>query len=142
MEIGYRSDNCIGGSEMRAAHVMAFETYELGNSDILLTLANGVLKDSDIALELMKRAESTNEVANNESFVDWVAFYNVVLLEIKRVTGVSVSFVLWLTDRKEDALSYGTNIQQYYKGEVLLSDLGREGKLWGYQFQPLPLDFS
>lgn len=58
MEIGYRSDNCIGGSEMNAAQVMAFETYEFGNSDILLTLANGVLKDSVIAPILLQAVDS------------------------------------------------------------------------------------
>lgn len=50
--VGYRSDNIFGDGYRDAVDVMAHEIFELQNADILDALADGVLKDMDIAENL------------------------------------------------------------------------------------------
>ena len=65
-----------------------------------------------------------------------------ILFPIYKRTGLTVNYVLWLCDSKEDVEnSYqmdagDQDIDTYPVGEVLLSDLGKEGKLYGYEFLP------
>lgn len=50
--VGYRSDDLFGDGYRDAVDVMAHEIFELQNADILDTLADGVLKDMNIAENL------------------------------------------------------------------------------------------
>lgn len=138
--IGYRSENRLN-RETRATYVMAFETFELRNQGILITLANSVLRKSFLKPRL-KACAALYCNGNNEfykEFSDGILFFEEILYEVSKVTGNVVNYALWLTDSEEEALLYGTRIKKYKKGEVLLSDLGKEGKLWGYYNFPKPL---
>lgn len=85
--VGYRSDDLFGDGYRDAVDVMAHEIFELQNADILDTLADGVLKDMDIAENLKH-------------------------------------------------LSYDILTSIQLRTALFLSDIGRGGKLFGYEKLP------
>ncbi len=149
--VRYRTEAFSGTGERVAAEVMAFETFQLGNTDILETLAESVLKDRG---EITGRCWSLVKELNNNGFVDdmneddQAAFMQSVLEEIKQVTGVDVRYALWLADK--DVVTnrkwYGRDMFDdddfdcYEVGPVVLSELGFDGTLYGYEEMPVRLE--
>ena len=81
---------------------------------------------------------------NNEK--DRVEFFEEVLDDIRKATGVDVRFCLWLCDSPQECLDYH-NIDQarhlkefefdmYDTSDFVLADLGKKGKLYGYEKLP------
>lgn len=95
--VRYRTEAFSGTGERDAAEVMVFETFTLGNVDILQTLAEGLLKDRG---ELTNRCWDFIDELNNNGFVDdmgtydQIEFMKEVLAEIEKVTGVDVKYAL------------------------------------------------
>lgn len=148
--IRYRTESFSGGNYRDAAEVMAFETLELGNADILDYLLSTCLKDRPIAHELKALSdelggEEGEEFIDDMSFEDMRNFYRRVLDDIRLVTGISVNYVLWLTDKESVQSVYGqymadaNDYDSYLIGPVILSDLGSEGALYGYTELPQPV---
>lgn len=149
--VRYRTEAFSGLGERNAAEVMAFETFSLGNVDILQTLAEGTLKGRG---EITNRCWDFIDELNNNGFVDdmsitdQVAFMNEVLAEVAKVTGVEVQYALWLADRETvtDRKWYGRymahdeDFESYQIGPVVLSDLGFDGTLYGYEEMPVSLE--
>ena len=54
-----------------------------------------------------------------------------------------MKYVLWLCVDKDDVMEYYNatldDIDTYPVGDVVLSDLGHEGILWGYTSRPEPI---
>lgn len=100
-EIKYRTEAFSGQQYRDVAEVMAFETFEMGNVDILETLSNGILKDSeDISRQCVEFIDELdrNGFIDDFSAEDGVEFYRKVLSEIRRVTGHDIKYALWLAD--------------------------------------------
>lgn len=153
--VGYRSDNIFGDGYRDAVDVMAHEIFNLWNSDILDTLADGVLKDMDIAehLKLLsfdisspKAAyftdileEEDKSVAENKA----KTFVREILDMVKEKTGKDIKYVLWLSDSVDDVITEYelndsiTEFDEYSTADsVVLSDIGKGGKLFGYEKMP------
>lgn len=149
--IRYRTEAFGGSGERDAATVMAFETFELGNTDILETLSNGVLKDSkalrDRCLSFINELDD-NGFVDDFSFDDGVSFYKEVLVEVEKQTGYKIKYALWLADKEvvTNRKWYGrdmvddTDFESYVVGPVVLSDLGHDGTLYGYIHEPVSLE--
>lgn len=143
-KIRYRTEESPYSSPRKAAEVMAYETFEMGNDDILFTLANSLLKLSKLRTECRAFLDELEREGfiDDFSFDDGVAFYQSVLAEIKNVTGVEVEYALWLADKQVVKEFYGgseLDTYAYEIGPVILSELGRDGTLYGYATYPLPI---
>ena len=153
--VGYRSDSIFGDGYRDAVDVMAHEIFELRNTDILDTLADGVLKDMDIAENLKHLSydisspkavyfadileEEDESIAEEKSR----AFIRSILDAVKEKTGKNIKYVLWLSDSVDDVIAeYELNepITEFHEystaDSVVLSDIGKGGKLFGYEKLP------
>lgn len=153
--VGYRSDGIFGDGYRDAVDVMAHEIFELWNADILDTLADGVLKDTDIAEDLKHLSydigspkavyfadileEENRDIAEEKG----KAFARKILDTMKEKTGKDIKYVLWLSDSVDDVISEYelnepiTEFDEYSTANgVVLSDIGRGGKLFGYEELP------
>lgn len=151
--IRYRTES-FGGSiyghgERDAAAVMAFETKELGNTDILEYLRTSVLKDSSLAAKMkdFERELEENYCIDDMSLDDMEGFFKEVLAEIKNESGHNIRYALWLADPPvvlSPDCGYGRDltddfpVDAYETGPVILSDLGYDGTLYGYEEYPEP----
>lgn len=153
--VGYRSNDIFGDGYRDAVDVMAHEIFNLWNSDILDTLADGVLKDMDIAEHLKLLSfdisspkavyftdileEEDKSVAENKA----KTFVREILDAVKEKTGKDIKYVLWLSDSVDDVITeYELNdsITEFDEhstaDSVVLSDIGKGGKLFGYEKLP------
>lgn len=153
--VGYRSDNIFGDGYRDAIDVMAHEIFELQNADILDTLADGVLKDMDIA-ENLKHLSYDIGAPRAVYFADILeeedadtaeekakAFVREILDAVREKTGKDIKYVLWLSDSVDDVITeYELNeaikeFDEYSTADsVVLSDIGKGGKLFGYEKLP------
>lgn len=153
--VGYRSDSIFGDGYRDAVDVMAHEIFNLWNSDILDTLANGVLKDMDIA-EHLKRLSYDISSPKAVYFTDILeeedqsiaegkirVFIRSILDTVKEKTGKDIKYVLWLSDSVDDVITEYelndsiTEFDEYSTADsVVLSDIGKGGKLFGYEKMP------
>lgn len=151
--VRFRTEAFSGSGVRDAAEVMAFETFELGNTDILETLCNSHLKESDMFNICSKYIKDLEDcVINLDEFPeeDGISFYKEVLEEIARRTGITVKYALWLADKETvtDRDWYGkdmvdeSDFDAYVVGPIILSDLGSDGTLYGYTEMPVPLENS
>ena len=142
----YRTETFSGIGSRDAAEVMAFEMFELGNTDIPEYLCSHQLKGSSIApaLESIAKELDENDSVDDMSWSDKVSFFREVLLDLSKVTGVNISHALWLADSNTVLNFYGKDlttdsyIDAYEPGPVILTDLGYDGTLYGYDHEPCP----
>lgn len=159
MYMKYRTEELFGEGYRDAAKVIAHEIFNLQNSDIPERLSKGILKDTPAGEKLktlcsvMDGNESNEEMEDllDEAFADeqtGIAFAETILAAIKETTGKDIRYVLWLCDSIEDILyEYeNENIDQkltsfdaYAESDIVLSNIGRGGKLYGYEENPVPV---
>lgn len=162
MDIKYRTEDLYGEGFREAASVMAFETFELNNTDILDTLSKTILKDTEIGKQLKKMSlfiseeiedEELNRMFNlyKEDEEVGITFFNKVLNEINKITNKNIRYCLWLCDSKKDIINQYYKVlehnvrekdiyfDEYEDSEIILSDLGSSGKLYGYESIPKPI---
>lgn len=146
----YRTETFSGLKEYDPAAVIDHETFELENTDIPEYLANTILKDSPRAAKLMEIIQWL-EYDDIEAPVDeenTIEFCRELVAEIEKVTGITLNYVLWLTDL--DAVTdkdfYGKyisneyDIDTYQIGHIVLAELGYDGTLYGYTNRPISLE--
>ena len=160
----YRTEILFGDNYRDAAKVMAHETFELENTDILSTLRTTILKESPISdkLRILEEEVESGDISTDDngelydmyqthdSYGDdtcaSVQFFSDVLEEIKNVTGKDIKYALWLCDEKENVYDYDIHheltdddIDVYEETDIVLSDIGIGGKLYGYETEPKPI---
>lgn len=156
----YRSEIFYGSGCRDAAEIMAYETFKLGNTDILETLSTTILKNTEIGdvLEIIQKEMYYNFIHELdedgyylnliiEAYTDkeiGINFFKEVLEEVNKITGKDIKYCLWLCDTKEDVYDYDLDgrltdkdIDIYEESDIILSDLGPEGKLYGYENMPI-----
>lgn len=154
-QVGYRSDDIFGDGYRDAVDVMAHEIFELQNADILDTLADGVLKDMNIAENLKHLSydigapravyfadileEEDTDIAEGKA----KTFVREILDAVREKTGKDIKYVLWLSDSVDDVIAEYelnesiTEFDEYSTADsVVLSNIGKGGKLFGYEKLP------
>ena len=157
MKTGFRTEQFCGEGYRDAAEVMAHEVFELQNTDILETLSNGILKGTMVGARMKPLIDGIQNETDDKSINDFLdlAFENVyagifyfrmVLSVIKSITGKDIKYVLWLCDSIDDvkqSYEFGDNVytefDEYKTSDVVLSDIGTQGKLYGYETMPEPI---
>jgi len=155
-DTGFRTDQLFNGGYRDAAEVMAYEIFELQNADILETLRTTILKDTQIGTRMKPLIDGIENNTNDEDINEFLdlAFKNkeaqliytrIVLSKIKSLTGKDIKYCLWLCDSVQDIRnSYEIEGQkpfqifdEYETSDIVLSDIGPEGKLYGYESYPV-----
>lgn len=149
--IRYRTEAFSGSGERNIVDVMRFETFELGNTDILETLQDDVLEGNPICRKfghVIDFLQGENEDPPYESICEQRIFFQSIVSEISKVTGYDLKYALWLADKDTvtDKTFYGKDMvdnndfDSYETGPVVLSELGYEGTLFGYVNFPVCLE--
>lgn len=156
--VGYRSDGIFGDGYRDAVDVMAHEIFELWNADILDTLADGILKDTDIEEDLKHLSYDIGSPKavyfadileeENKSVAEEKAktFVREILDAVREKTGKDIKYVLWLSGSVGDVITEYelneaiTEFDEYSTADsVVLSDIGKGGKLFGYEKLPVEI---
>lgn len=147
--IGYRTESFAGSGIRDAVQVIAYETFELGNTDILEYILEHHLTSTTLKKEcgrMIRQIDSLGakrEPANGYEF----ALIRNFLRDIYRKCGIDIRYVLWLTTKESasDPDWYGKYLDEecgldvYETGPVILSDLDTDGRLYGYADLPFPI---
>lgn len=139
----YRSES--GYSERNPIRVMTFECHELGNIDILKYLREHYLYGDlkRLVSRIISQSENPTEIITEESFT---TVFELALDQIKGRTGKDIKYCVWLADRDIVENYYCSDLIEYIiygydiEGSVILSDLGIEGKLYGFEELPDPVE--
>lgn len=146
----YRTETFSGLEEYDPAAVIDHETFELQNTDIPEYLSNTILKDSPLSAKLREIVQwlEYNDIEPPVDEENTIEFCREIVVEIEKVTGITLNYVLWLTDLNAvtDKDFYGKyvsdeyDIDTYEIGPVVLAELGYDGTLYGYTNRPIPLE--
>lgn len=161
----YRSEDIYGEKHTDAVSVIVHEMFELGNIDIPFTLRKGILHGTIEGEELSNlvsyiMGETDLETLNDREYAAVYQytcngndellkeFIGHILAKVQDITGIEVKHVLWMCDSIQDVADvYGQNISKLEvsgydeidsttgKG-VILADLGKDGKLYGFTTLP------
>ena len=145
-KIQYRNES-YSGSEIRDAQkIISFEILELGNTDILETIA---APDSKlISDEFKEKLEKIEDMMKNGGVlgIEDTETVNSILVNINAHTGKNFRYALWLTDRDtvrdlysdeydDDSDEYD-DIDGYETSDYVLADTGILGVLYLYEDMP------
>ena len=143
MIVKYRSETPFGSGYRNAAEVMAYRTYELCCIDILDYLCDHYLEGN-----IRDKAKDYADNLSNNGFISDASldtmqdFFRSCLSQIKKKTGKDVRYVLWLADENVVRDCYCQEFDDYtidaydISEAVVISDLGHDGKLYGFEREP------
>ena len=135
-DFGYRTELFSGSGKRNVFEVAKFEIFELGNLDILYTIINNNLVSNNDLLYVKDFISDLTRYIYFEDTMQDEAIYQVVSM-IRRNTGFKITYCLWLADRKNVEYLYGKScIDTYFTSSIVLSDLGKNGKLFAYENYP------
>lgn len=142
-EIGFRTESYSGSLVRDLSEIIMFEMAELRNDDIPVyvlahfTLSGGVRQDLIDTLRLRDNGEYPFLV-DRSSLEDLI---DNMLSDIRNETGKDIRYGLWLAskDGVKRYLCGGGTVDRYPLSEVILSDLGPDGRLYAFDSLPVPL---
>lgn len=145
MAVLYRTETYSGSLERRFAHVLRFELFELGNSHIFDELIqNGLVRTQELVAQMKSMVEEWEEngYVDDMPETDQLEFLEKVRLEISAQTGRNIQYALWLAEKPYIQKFYGgtdCDTESYETSDVVLSNLGHSGILFGYELEPCSL---
>lgn len=142
----YRSEN-ISGSKIRdILSVMTYEIYDMGNTDILMTLIPTIKPvNSELAYEMQSMV---TELEENFSFDDMseddVREVCQKIVEcLNSIYHKNLKYCLWLADYDVVMKYYGhgtldsSDIDEYEESDIILSKIEPDGSLYAYEENPM-----
>ena len=139
--IQYRTEAFSGSGVRDVVEVVWYEIFVLGNTDILDYLSHVILKYHSICALLMQYQQ---ELENNGYIDDMTeeedkTFVRRMIDAVNEETEKNINYALWLADKETvKSIYHGTDedIESYQTGFVVLSDIGYDGTLYGYEKNP------
>ena len=139
--VRYRTETFSGSGVRNVIDVIWYEIFVLGNADILDCLSRTILRHHTICSSLIQYQQ---ELENNGFIDDMIAaesrdLIRCILEAIYEETGNAICYGLWLADLntvKDLYRGKDASIDIYHTGPVILSDLGYDGTLYGYEKAP------
>lgn len=142
METLYRTESYAGSKVREIRDIIEYEMAELRNTDIpryvlsSYALSDGLRKDLEDILAL----EESGEYPFTGGRGDLLDTIDALLKEVGDLTGTPVRYGLWLAPYETVRLRYcslgSRDIDRYPTSDIVLSDLGEDGILFGYGEQP------
>lgn len=135
----YRSEDSYGSGVRDILDIMTFEIYELKNIDILEYTLDHYLQNSNI------KETVENMIADIEIFSEDEIYKvcKLIINEINKQTDHNLKYALWLAEYDAVSNIYSfdeSSIEAYNTSDVILSDLGYDGILFGYDEEPEPIE--
>ena len=150
--IMYRSESFSGSGVYEVKKVIEFEICTLGNTDILdycLGHYNLTPTLKESLSELMNFIEKDNviiEDLGDPTKIDYTYYLiNRLVDEISMLVGHPIKYAIWLADLdtvREIYSESDDDIEAYEISDVVLSDLGEDGKLFGYETFPQSMELG
>lgn len=146
--IEYRSEKIYGDGSRDIRKVMQYEIFELGNPDILKTLLNPISSaDSLLADEMARIIRDILQSGYVEDMFEDEKenFCERVVQTLNSIHHKNLTYCLWLADydvvmeRYGDGQLLAEDIDAYETTDVILSDLGIDGRLYAYERNPKPV---
>lgn len=137
--IMYRSEDSYGSGVRDILDIMTFEIYELKNIDILEYTLDHYLQNSNIE-ETVENMIADIEIFNEEEVYK---VCKLIINEINKQTDHNLKYALWLAEYDAVSNIYSFNessIEAYNTSDIILSDLGYDGILFGYDEKPEPIE--
>lgn len=138
----YRIEGAYGSGKRKVEDVISYEILSLHNSDILDTL----LSQHKLSDTMIKQLYTySNELKHNGYIKDTetfkLQFVKELLFELSNMYHMLITHCLWLGEEQDVISLYGRNAKQIYldcykESDIILSDLGRIGILYGYNHIP------
>lgn len=136
--IKYRTEMSVD-SERMALSVMLFEITELQNIDILKYVSENYLMSEKLKMNVQKLIDNIDGVDEE----DCEGILEEILNCIEDSTGKKIRYALWLADKDAVEDMYEGNERDIYAynvdNAVVLSDLGYDGTLYGFEEMPEPI---
>lgn len=147
--LGFRTESFSSSGERNAVQVIAYETFVLENSDILEYLLEHYLTTEALRWECIKALRYLDSFPKKQyrATCRQISIIRKILQEVSCKTGAEVRYVLWLTSKEAatDPNWYGkymadpNDFDVYETSPIILADLDRDGRLYGYARRPYPL---
>ena len=137
--IMYRSEDSYGSGVRDILDIMTFEIYELKNIDILEYTLEHYLQNSNIE-ETVENMIADIEIFNEEEVYK---VCKLIINEINKQTDHNLKYALWLAEYDAVSNIYSfdeSSIEAYNTSDIILSDLGYDGVLFGYDEEPEPIE--
>lgn len=137
--IMYRSEDSYGSGVRDILDIMTFEIYELKNIDILEYTLEHYLQNSNIK-ETVENMIADIEIFNEEEIYK---VCKLIINEINKQTDHNLKYALWLAEYDAVSNIYSfdeSSIEAYNTSDIILSDLGYDGILFGYDEEPEPIE--
>lgn len=135
----YRSEDSYGSGVRDILDIMVFEIYELKNIDILEYTLDHYLQNSNIK-ETVENMIADIEIFNEEEIYK---VCKLIVNEINKQTDHNLKYALWLAEYDAVSNIYSfdeSSIEAYNISDIILSDLGYDGVLFGYDEEPEPIE--
>lgn len=140
--IQYRCEEVFGSHITNIIDVITYEVMILGNNDILIYLNNHYLENS-LKKETISFINELNEngFIDDMSIEDFKCYLKRVFIFIYKKYGINIKYGLWLTTKEMVKNFYCKNLKKFTilgfeTSNFILSDLGLEGQLYGYENLP------
>lgn len=142
METLYRTESYSGSGVRDIRDVINYEMAELQNTDIPQYVLGHYALPDELRKELedILSLEPTGEYPFTGDRGQLLNTIDALLKEVGDLKGTPVRYGLWLAPYETVRLRYcqpgGRDIDRYPTSDVILSDLGQDGILFGYGEQP------
>lgn len=140
----YRDENAFGSGVMKAKDVIMYEITELCNTDILDYCVDKYELSEELDDEIR---QLISDMENEEEFDedDVESIIDDLLSELEVIFDKKIKYVIWLATKEAviDLYSNGNEdaeLTAYETSEIILSDLGYDGLLFGYEKKPKPVE--
>lgn len=140
-KVEYRNGRLYGREELDIYSVIAGEIIELGNKDIIDYCLNNYPLSSELKgrmSETLKEWDDYEELPEE----DIILMIEDLVKEISHIFHMPIRYALWLASKEAVEELYDgneDNISGYYVSDIILTDLGYDGRLYGYTEKPMPL---
>lgn len=142
MEIMYRTETYSGSLERCFTYVLQYEVFVLHIFDELIQ--NELVGSAALTAQMKSMVNELDEngYVEDMSEYDQLEFLEQLRMEISSQVNKDIQYALWLADWTCVQKFYGgtdSDIEGYEISDVVLSDLGNSGILFGYVSEPYPV---
>lgn len=133
----YRTESAYGSGERDIVKVIAYEVFEMGNTDVLDYIGKSYMECfTDDFLTVLSYAGALSSYEEVEALV------KKTIDRINEYYAINLRYCLWLASFQAVTDLYGgteENIVGYEASKYILNDLGFDGRLYAYEKVPKPL---
>lgn len=153
-KVMYRNDSCYGSGVIDLRKIIKYEVCELGNTDIFRYCVDNYKLSKELKTSLTKLSddiEIDNLIINDSGDSNMIKYVDLLITklitEISTLIGKMIKYGVWLAELSAVTELYSdedsdSDIMEYETSDVILSDLGHDGKLFAYDVYPNSREYT